>query len=145
MKLPAALLLVIALARAQDLPAGKGRDILNTKCNDCHSATRVITAAPKSKDDWQSTVERMMDKGIEIRPADEQIVVAYLARYFGEEVHVNAASAKDLQEQLGLSAAEADAIVEARIAAPLKSFDDLGRVPGLDAAKLEPLKNRLVF
>ncbi len=86
-----------------------------------------------------------MAKGIDIKPADEEVAVVYLARYFGEEVKVNTASAKDLQEQLELTASEAEAIVKARAAAPFKSFADLAKVSGLDIKKLEPMKGRLVY
>ena len=86
-----------------------------------------------------------MAKGIDIKPSDEEVAVAYLARYFGEEVKVNTASAKDLQEQLELTASEAEAIVKARAAAPIRSFADLAKVEGLDMKKLEPLKGRLVY
>ena len=87
----------------------------------------------------------MMAKGIDITPADEEVAIVYLARYFGEEVKVNTASAKDLQEQLELTSSEAEAIVKARAAAPIKSFTDLAKVQGLDIKKLEPMKGRLVY
>jgi len=87
----------------------------------------------------------MMAKGIDLKPADEEVTIAYLARYYGEEVKVNTASAKDLQEQLELTASEADAIVKARAAAPFKSFADLTKISGLDIKKLEPLKGRFVY
>jgi DNA uptake protein ComE-like DNA-binding protein len=87
----------------------------------------------------------MMSKGIDIKAEDEEIVTAYLAKYFGEEVNVNTASAKDLQEELEITAAEADVIVKGRVTVPLKSFADLGKIPGLDIKKLEPLKGRLIF
>jgi DNA uptake protein ComE-like DNA-binding protein len=86
-----------------------------------------------------------MAKGIDIAPADEEVAIAYLARYFGEEVKVNTASAKDLQEQLELTASEAEAIVKARTVAPFKSYADLARISGLDIRKLEPVKGRLVY
>ena len=116
-----------------------------THCGGCHGIGRITGAGGKSKTDWQSTVERMMAKGLDLTPGDEAVAIAYLARYFGEEVKVNAASAKDLQEQLELSASEAEAIVTARAAAPFKSFADLAKVSGLDIKKLEPMKGRLVY
>jgi len=148
MKIFAGALLCLALypaAQAQSLPPGKGGEIINANCDGCHSLNRVISAAPKSKSDWQTTVERMMSKGIDLKPEDEEVVLTYLAKYFGDEVNVNTTSVKDLQEQLDITAAEADAIVKARAAMPFKSFADLGKVSGLDIKKLEPLKGRLVY
>jgi competence ComEA-like helix-hairpin-helix protein len=59
---------------------------------------------------------------------------------------VNKAPAKDLQDQLDLSGDEAAAIVKYRDAnGGIKNWDDLAKVPGLDAKKLEPLKKRLKY
>jgi cytochrome c5 len=138
-------LLSLSSAFAQTLPPGKGGEIIDANCGGCHGIGRITGAGGKSKTDWQSTVERMMAKGIDIKPADEEVAVAYLARYFGEEVKVNNASAKDLQEQLDLTESEAEAIVKARTATPIKSLADLAKVPGLDMKKLEAMKGRLVY
>ena len=138
-------LLCLSSAFAQTLPPGKGGEIIDANCGGCHGIGRITGAGGKSKTDWQSTMERMMAKGIDIKPADEEVAVAYLARYFGEEVNVNTASAKDLKEQLELTASEAEAIVKARAAAPIKSFADLAKVSDLDIKKLEPMKGRLVY
>jgi hypothetical protein len=131
-------------ARAQDLPPGKGGEILNNNCGGCHGLNRT-TSSGKNKEDWKSTVDRMMSKGADVKPEEEDVLIAYLAKYYGEDVNVNTASAKDLQEQLDITAAEADAMVKARAAAPFKAFADLGKVTGLDIKKLEPLKGRIVF
>jgi hypothetical protein len=138
-------LICLSSAFAQTLPPGKGGEIIDANCGSCHGIGRITGAGGKSKTDWQSTVDRMMAKGFDLKPADEEVAVAYLARYFGEEVKVNTASAKDLQEQLELTASEADAIVKARAVAPLKSYADLAKISGLDIKKLEPLKGRLVY
>jgi hypothetical protein len=140
-----AILICLSSAFAQTLPPGKGGEIINANCGSCHGIGRITGAGGKSKTDWLSTVDRMMAKGLDLPPADEEVAIAYLARYFGEEVKVNTASAKDLQEQLDLTASEAEAIVTARAAAPFKSFADLAKVSGLDIKKLEPLKGRLVY
>jgi mono/diheme cytochrome c family protein len=148
MRIFAGVMLCFALypaAHAQDLPLGRGGELINANCGSCHGVSRITSAAPKSRDDWQTTVDRMMSKGIDMKPDEEETVLNYLVKYFGEEVKVNTASAKDLQEQLEITAAEADAIVRARGAMPFKSFADLGKVSGLDIKKLEPLKGRLVF
>lgn len=142
---PIILLAGLSSAFAQTLPPGKGGEIIDANCGGCHGIGRITGAGGKSKTDWQSTVERMMAKGIDINAADEEVAVAYLARYFGEEVKVNTASARDLQDQLELTASEAAAIVRARSVAPIKSFADLVKISDLDSKKLEPMKERLVY
>ena len=139
------LLLVASIAYADDLPTDAGLEILKEKCGSCHGLGRIVNAAPKPRDDWQSTVERMVDMGIDILPKDEKRAVDYLVRYFGDKVNINTAAAKNLQEEFEIEAAEADAIVRARAVMPFRSFADLGKVPGLDIRKLEPFKRRLVF
>lgn len=152
MKFPALLVVFLSAAFAQGLPSdkgdlapGRGAEIINANCGGCHGIGRITGSGGKSKTDWQSTVERMIAKGIDIKAADEEVAVAYLARYYGEEVKVNTASATDLQEQLELTASEADAIMKARAAAPFKSLADLAKVPGVDIEKLEPMKGRLAY
>jgi len=131
-------------AQAQDLPAGKGGEILDANCGGCHALTRT-TNSGKSKEDWKTTVDRMMSKGADVKPEEEDVLLTYLAKFFGEDVNVNTASAKDLQQELDITAVEAEAIVKARTATPFKTFADLGKVSGVDIKKLEPLKARIVF
>ncbi len=147
MKIFASALLCLAFftaAQAQDLPPGKGGELLNANCGGCHGLNRT-TSAGKGKEDWKGTVDRMISKGADLKDADADVLIAYLAKYYGEDVNVNSASAKELQEQLDITADEAAAIVKARTAAPIKNFNELGKVPGLDVKKLEPLKGRLTY
>jgi len=114
-------------------------------CGACHDAGVVVTMH-QSKDDWQATVDDMKGRGADGSDADFKTIVDYLTKYQGPEVNVNKASADDLQKQLDLSADEAGAIVKARQAnGDFKSWDDLQKVSGLDAKKLEPLKGRIVY
>lgn len=78
-------------------------------------------------------------------------VVDYLATNFGKnspaiKINVNKASAKDLEKALQLTEAQAAAIVHQReTSGDLKSVEDLEKVPGIDAAKIEASKSRLAF
>jgi competence protein ComEA len=59
---------------------------------------------------------------------------------------VNKAAAKELAEGLELSLKDAEAMVRYRDAnGSFKSPDDLKKVPGLDAAKIASLRERLEF
>ena len=71
-------------------------------------------------------------------------IVDYLARSFPKHVNVNSAASKDLEAALELSTKEADAIVSFRQApGAFRTLDDLNKVPGVDAAKVESVKNRV--
>jgi competence protein ComEA len=132
-------------ALAQDLPDGKGKDKVEMVCGACHGLEGIM-AMNNAKSAWQDLIEDMRGRGADGSEADFKTIADYLAKYFGPIVQVNKAPAKDLQEQLDLSGDEAAAIVKYRDAnGGIKSWDDLAKVPGLDAKKLEPLKKRLKF
>ena len=138
-------LLAFAIAQAQDLPEGKGKDTFAKVCSACHDAGVVVTMH-QSKDDWQSTIDDMKGRGADGSDADFKTILDYLSKYQGPEVNVNKASADDLQKQLELTSAEAAAIVKYRQdKGDFKSWEDVQKVAGVDAKKLEPLKGRLVY
>jgi competence ComEA-like helix-hairpin-helix protein len=94
----------------------------------------------------EESVKAMIGYGAELTPDEQKIVVAFLAKYFGEQVNVNKASAADLQREFELSEKEAEAVVQTRKdKGPFKGWDDLGKVPGLDLKKLEDLRDRIQY
>lgn len=97
-----------------------------------------------NKDAWSDVVNDMKARGADGSNADFDAVIAYLAKYFGAEVNVNKATAKELQD-LDLTDAEAAAIVKARPADGYKTLAEVEKVPGVDGKKLEPLKDRIKF
>jgi competence protein ComEA len=139
------LLAFLALARAQDLPDGSGKEVTNRICSGCHEAG-VVVKYHNAKEDWESVVDDMRGRGADGSDDDFKAIVAYLARFFGPEVNVNRAVASDLESQLEITVDEAGAIVKYRQAqGKFKDFSDLAKVPGLDVKKLEALKQRIVF
>ena len=137
-------LLLVSLAPAQDLPEGKGKDITEKTCTACHGM-EAVTSMHVAKDAWTDVVNDMRSRGADGTNADFDNIIAYLAKYFGPEVNVNKAAAKEL-ESLDITSDESAAIVKYRTdKGSIKDFADLSKVPGLDAKKLEPLKSRLKF
>ena len=133
------------LAQAQDLPEAKGKDVTNKVCGSCHEAG-VVSKYRNSPDDWVSIVQDMKGRGADGTDEDFKTIVAYLTHFFGPEVNVNKADTKELQTLLEITSKEADAIVKYRQdQGDFKSFDGLKKVPGLDASKIEPLRQRIVF
>lgn len=139
-------LILVAVAQAQDdLPAGPGKDQVETVCTACHGP-EAITAMTGTKDIWQSVVDDMKSRGAAGSDDDFKAIVNYLAKYFGPDVNVNTAPAADLADQLFLTSDEAAAIVKYRTDnGNFKAWDDLKKVPGLDIAKLEPIQKRIKF
>jgi competence protein ComEA len=59
---------------------------------------------------------------------------------------VNTCRAIDLESGLTLRRSQANAIIEYRAKnGPFKSIEDLKKVPGIEAAKIEAKKDRLTF
>jgi competence protein ComEA len=129
---------------AQGLPDGEGRATYETVCGSCHGAD-IVVGSQGSRARWEETVDAMRNRGAYGSEDDFKVVVNYLARYFGPPVNVNTAAAKEIETEFGLTEAEAQALVKQRDAAPFKTFDDVIKVAGVPAAKLQPLKGRITF
>jgi competence protein ComEA len=142
------LAVTLSLVQAQDLPAGKGKDLVENTCGSCHGLD-VVVAQHATKDGWASIVDYMVSRGATGTPAEIQTIVEYLAKNFpaaATKTNVNKASAMDLQTQLELTAKDADAIVKYRADhGDFKDWDGLAKVPGIDTAKLTAKKDSIVF
>jgi competence protein ComEA len=130
----------------QTLPDGPGKDAFTTVCSMCHSPNAVI-GKQGTKQWWQSKVTEMLQEETDIPVSDVDAIVNYLAENFPiVRTNVNKASAKNLETGLELSAKESESIVQYRQAnGNFKTLDDLKKVPGLDAVKIESRKDRLEF
>jgi competence ComEA-like helix-hairpin-helix protein len=137
-----------SVAQAQDLPPGKGKELVENTCGSCHGLD-VIVAQHATKDGWASIVDYMVSRGATGTPAEIQTIVDYLAKSFpaaAAKTNVNKASSMDLQTQLELTAKDADAIVKYRTDhGDFKDFDGLTKVPGVDTAKLTAKKDSIAF
>ena len=91
----------------------------------------------------------MVQRGAQGTDDEFADVVDYLTKTVSVEaakINVNKATAKELQTGLGVSDKDADAILQYRTAnGDFKSIDDLKKVPGLDAAKIDAKKAKLTF
>jgi len=132
-------------AQAQGLPDGTGRATYENVCGACHGADIVI-GSQGTRARWEETVDAMRNRGAAGSDEDFKTVLNYLARYFGMSINVNAAPAKDLVTELGVTEQEADAIVKYRTASGnFTAYADLAKVQGLDTKKLDLLKGRIAF
>lgn len=79
----------VSLASAQQmgsttLPAGRGLELIQTRCLSCHDMT-LITAQRKSADEWITTIGVMTDRGAQLTPDEMQIVEDYLIQYLSSD------------------------------------------------------------
>jgi len=136
---------VFAAAQDDDLPAGKGKDVLQRMCSTCHGLDQV-TAARYSKKFWGSVVDDMVSRGAEGSEQDVNLLIGYLSRNFGKPVNINTATAKEIETDLWFTPAETELVVKYRTdKGSFKSYEELQKVPGLRADLLDEQKKNIVF
>lgn len=138
-----------ALPLAAQLPEGEGKAELERTCQQCHELARSIS--PRlDRDGWAGEVSKMIALGAQGKSADFNKIIDYLAIHFPSEplpkIDANSARAIDFESAFTLRKSESARILAYRAKnGPFKSLDDLLKVPGIDAAKIEKHKDRLVF
>ena len=70
--------LAVTLCRAQDLPEGKGKDLLMKICADCHGLD-IIVSQRATKDGWAAIVDSMVGRGASGSKEELDTIVEYLA------------------------------------------------------------------
>jgi competence ComEA-like helix-hairpin-helix protein len=140
------LLLSFAAAADSDLPDGKGKDIVENTCTDCHSLER-IKAQRRDEDGWTAIMREMIETGASINPDDITVIVEYLTKNFGldKKLNVNKAAASEIAAVLQLTSAEAEAIVRYRTRnGNFKNLGELEKVGNL-ADKIDGKKALIEF
>ena len=66
---------------AQQLPDGKGKDLVQMTCASCHGLESVV-AQRADKDGWQSIVDYMVSRGMIATDDEVKTMVEYLAASF---------------------------------------------------------------
>jgi len=141
--------LVFLSAQTQDpadsrLPAGPGKTALLKACTPCHGAESAV-AAFKTTDEWRKTLDQMAANGAEATDDEWKEIFTYVDKHFSV-ILVNKADARRLANTLDVTDAQAEAIVRYRDAhGRIAAIDDLKKVAGIDAAKIDARKDRLVF
>lgn len=81
MKVSLLLLLTAAALFADDLPEGKGKELVAAQCVACHGIEHV-TAHRDTKDGWDNVIAYMVSRGMQAKDADVAVMVDYLAKAF---------------------------------------------------------------
>lgn len=131
------------------LPDGPGKEETQKLCSQCHELERSVSLN-QDREGWQKTIDKMLAVGMKGTEEELSAVVEYLAKNFPAEeipkINVNKAKAIELESGLSLKRSEAAALIQYREKnGNFKSIEDLKKVPGVDAAKIEAKKDRLVF
>jgi len=132
-------------SRAEGLPDGPGKNLVEAICSECHTTERIATQQ-LTKPQWADKVLEMLQEAPDVKQSERDKIVEYLAKYFPARANVNKANAKELQATLELSPESALAIVSYRQAnGSFKRLDDLKKVPGIDTAKLDAKREIIDF
>ena len=135
--------------QTRPMPDGPGKAETVKMCSTCHDLDKSLSLK-QDRAGWQRTVEKMVAFGLKTTEAEVNIVVDYLTRSYPADdvprLKVNEAEAIEFESILSLKRSQALAVIKYREKnGKFKSIEDLKKVPGLDAAKLEEKKDRLIF
>jgi competence protein ComEA len=125
-------------------PDGPGKAALFKVCRDCHGPESAVGQF-KTRDEWSKTLDDMAANGAQGTDEEWTQILDYLDRNFSL-ILVNKAGAADLARTLDVPRETAEAVVKFREEnGRFSAIDDLKKVPGLDAAKVDARKDRFVF
>jgi competence protein ComEA len=140
--------LVYGAADKPKLPDGPGKATMERICSSCHGP-EIVLGRKLTRDGWSQIVMNMIQRGAQGTDDEFADIVDYLTNTVSADaskINVNKATAKQLETGLEISDKDADAILHYREAnGDFKSVEDLKKVPGLDAAKIEAKKEKLAF
>lgn len=132
---------------AKLLPEGPGREVTGKVCLNCHEAVS-FRKARLDRDEWEKEVGIMVDNGAKATDEELAAIVDYLVENFGPQskIHINTAPLGEIKSVLALTAAQAVAVVDYREAhGNFKTWQDLLKVPQMDAKRIEEKKDLLAF
>jgi len=151
LQISAICLIAIAPAHAQqDFPEAPAKEYVTRICLQCHPASQLL-AQRRTEADWNTTVARMARKGIPAPSEQYDAIAAYLSKYFPKEedntrINMNKAKAEEIVAAIGLTPAEANALVAYRLKhGDYHSWGEMLVVYGVDGRKLEAAKDKMSF
>ena len=137
-------------ARAEDLPDGKGKELIVRACVGCHKAEE-LTVYRFTKDEYQTIAYRMGDRGAQASRAELDIIAAYMFEHFPKvedstKINVNKATAEQIATGLALTSDEAEAVVKYRERhGDFHAWGDLLIIYGVDGKKIAAAKDKISF
>ncbi len=80
------------------LPAGRGRELVATRCVQCHSLEKVVSTS-RSKADWVSITHNMVQRGLQGTPEEIRTIISYLQANFSESTQANPQGSPQSQQK----------------------------------------------
>lgn len=73
------------IQQPDELPAGKGREILENSCTFCHDFEEILKPRGKyGRDEWRTVVRTMIEYGAQVEAKDVDVLVDYLTEHLGK-------------------------------------------------------------
>lgn len=113
-------------------------------CGICHSSD-LVAGVSRTPTEFAEMITKMQSYGATGTPEEFATTRTFMLRFWGK-VNVNTDSAADLAPVLDVSREVAQSVVDRRMQrGKFASLEDLKTVAGVDAARLDGLKDRLTF
>ena len=65
-----------------ELPPGRAKATIEAKCKQCHDLKKITKQHQDAKW-WATTLDKMVERGLEIEPEEQQQILKYLSTNFG--------------------------------------------------------------
>ena len=105
----------------------------------------IVLAQLKTPVEWAETLQSMAEQGADATPDEWRLIEQYIDSNLAL-IAINKAAAEELQLTMDSTPEVAAAIVKYRQAnGAFKSVDDVKKVPGIDATKVDARRKRFVF
>lgn len=135
----------------KEMPDGAGKQIILRECTACHLPDHFVKYQ-HTPEEWQAIVVRMGQRvGGSITKEELDTVQKYLTTNFPKveqsgKLNINKATAAEIADQLALTRAEAEAIVDYRRRhGEFREWGELLAIYGVDGRKIEAVKDRMSF
>ena len=141
-------ILLLAAVLMQALPDGPGKEVTQSVCSLCHDAASAVLGKQWNKDEWERKIIEMLQEEPDVTREERAAILEYLSAFFrpGGKIYINKSTAKVLETSLEIPSEAANAIVRHRDRnGDFKSIDDLKKVSGIDAARIDNKKDLLIF
>lgn len=152
--LPCAAALILAGLAAPErahaqLPEGPGRAEMEKLCKNCHELARSVSKK-QDRDGWQQTMAKMVAFGMRGSDDEYKSIVDYLVKHYPADpvppINLNTASAIELESRLSLRRSHAKLFLAYRDkVGKISSLEEVKKIPGVDYAKFEAKRDRIVF
>lgn len=136
-------------SQGKAMPEGPGKEEARKLCAGCHELEKSFSTR-QDRAGWRLTMEKMVSYGMKATEKEIGAVLEYAVRNYPADdvprIDVNKAKAIDFESGLSLKRSQAAAIIRYREKnGNFKTIEDLKKVPGIDIAKIEAKKGRLIF